>query len=227
MFDLIISLIPLALAAALQPPQLIALVVLMQTRQGLANGWSYVAGMTVFRLLIGIAFWVLISGIESAIEQAGGAFDIFVGAVLVVLGLLMLIYALRQGLAASDEDEAAASWLEKLSSVTPLQAALVGIAFIALDPKDWLIDISVVDLIAAADLSSMQSFLAYLAYLLMAQLLLVIPLILAMVTPQRAKVLLDTLNIWLNRHERVITFLVMVLLGGVFLFAGLEHLAII
>jgi hypothetical protein len=45
----------------------------------------------------------------------------------------------------------------------------VGVAFLALDPKDWLIDIAAIDLIAAADLSGLQSGLAYLIYIFLAQ----------------------------------------------------------
>lgn len=224
MAELILSLVPLAVAAALQPPQVIALVVLLQTQRGATNALAYIAGMSIFRLLLGGAFWMLISDVEENIETAGGQFNILVGTVLVVLGLFMLVHALRQAVSAHGEDEAAASWLDKLGNVLPLQAALVGVAFLALDPKDWITDISAVNLIAEADLGGSTSLLAYLIYILLAQSLLLIPLILTFVTPHRAQTGLATFNTWMKRHERTIEVIVATIFGLLFLYIGLEHL---
>lgn len=224
MGNLFLSLIPLAIAAALQPPQVIALVILMQTPNGVPNGWSYFAGMTTFRLSLGLVSWVVISNVETGIEGSGGRFDIFVGAVLSVLGLLMLIYALRIIFTARDVDDATGSWLQKLESATPLQSALIGVAFLALDPKDWLVDISAIDLIAAADLSGPGSLLIYLIYVLMAQALILIPLVIAIVDIQKAQTGLNRLKVWLDRHEHTIMIVIALLLGSYFLLTGLNHL---
>ena len=125
MLELLWALIPLAVAAALQPPQVIALIFLLQTPRGLANGLAYVGGMTVFRLAIGTLFWVMITGVEEVVEAEGGQFSLVVGSILVVLGLVLLVYALRRGLSAKSEDEAAATWLQSLQSVSPARAAWI------------------------------------------------------------------------------------------------------
>jgi hypothetical protein len=91
MTELILSLISLAIAATLQPPQVIAMIILLQTRQGIANGLAYIAGMTSFRLALGSVSWVVFSSLEGSIETSGGEFDILVGTILVVLGLLLLV----------------------------------------------------------------------------------------------------------------------------------------
>jgi len=105
MTELILSLIPLAIAAALQPPQVIALVILLQTRRGVANGLAYIVGMIFFRLFLGGIFWVLISNVEKTVETKGGNFSLLVGTVILVLGILMLVHALREGFSAHGEDE--------------------------------------------------------------------------------------------------------------------------
>jgi threonine/homoserine/homoserine lactone efflux protein len=224
MAGLILSLVPLAVAAALQPPQVIALVVLLQARRGATNALAYVAGMSAFRLALGGILWLMISNVEQRIEGAGGEFSILVGAVLVVLGLLMLVHALRQTVSAHGEDEAAATWLDKLNDVAPLQAALLGVAFLALDPKDWLVDLSAIDLIADADLSGPNSLLAYLVYTLLAQSLLLIPLILTFVAPRRAQTRLAAINVWMERYQRAIEVIAALVFGLLFLYIGLEHL---
>ena len=226
MTELILSLIPLAIAAALQPPQVIALVVLLQTKRGVVNGLTYIFGMIAFRLLIGGIFWVLISNVEETVETSGGNFSLLVGTVLLVLGILMLVNALRRGFSKHGEDEAAASWLNKLQDVTPVRAALVGVAFLALDPKDWLVDISAINLIADADLIGLQSLLVFLVYILMAQSLLLIPLILSIFLPQRTQSGLSRFTTWMKRHERTIEIVFALIFGLLFLQIGLELLGI-
>jgi threonine/homoserine/homoserine lactone efflux protein len=226
MYELFLSLVPLAIAAALQPPQVIALFILLQTRRGLANGLAYILGMIAFRLILGGSFWVLISNVEETIETKGGNFSILVGTVFLVLAILMLVYALRRGLSAHDEDEAAASWLGKLDDVSPLRVALLGAAFLALDPKDWLVDISAINLIANADLSGPDSLLAFLAYILLAQLLLLIPLILSFAFPQRAKSVLAAFTAWMERQQRAIEIVFALIFGLLFLYTGLDLLGV-
>jgi len=226
MTELILSLIPLAIAAALQPPQVIALVILIQTKRGEANGLAYIIGMIAFRLFLGGSFWILISNVEETIETSGGNFSLLVGTMLLVLGILMLVNALRRGFSKHGEDEAAASWLDKLQNVTPLRAALVGVAFLALDPKDWLVDIAAINLIADADLSGSKSLLTFLAYILMAQSLLLIPLILFFFLPQRTRSGLTRLTVWMKRHEQTIEIIFALIFGLLFLQIGLELLGI-
>ncbi|UCD99550.1 MAG: GAP family protein [Chloroflexota bacterium] len=226
MTELLVSLFSLAIAATLQPRQLIAMIILLQTRRGVANGSAYIAGMTVFRLAFGGISWVLFSNLEGSIETRGGEFSTVVGTILVILGLLMLVHALRQGFSAQGEDQAAATWLDKLEAVSPRQAFFVGLAFLALDPKDWIIDISAVNLIAEADLRGAQSFLAYLLYMLLALSLLWIPLILTLLFPVQARRGLAGLNTWMKANEKHIEITMAILFGLLFLAIGLEHLGV-
>ena len=225
--DLIIPIIALALAAALQPLQVIAMLVLLQTEHGRRNGLAYLGGMVAFRLALALVFWWLVSGVEAVIEGEGGDFSALTGTVMVLLGLLLLVYALRQSFSAQSEDQAAASWLGKLEAVTRRRSALVGVAFLALDPKDWLIDISAIDLIAAADMNGLQSVLTYLLYILLAQALLLIPLLFTVLFPAKAQISLGRLNAWLTQHERTIEIVVALLFGLVFIYVGLEDLGIL
>jgi hypothetical protein len=226
MAELLLPLTALALAAALQPLQVIAMLVLLQTKHPVQNGLAYLGGMTAFRLALAAVFWWLMSGVEDVVEAEGGDFMALTGIVISVLGLLLLVFALRQVFSAQSEDQAAASWLSKLDSVTPLRATLVGVAFLAFDPKDWLIDISAIDLVAAADLSGLQSGLAYLVYIFLAQVLLLIPLIYTLIFPTNAQNTLGRLNVWLHHHERRIEVAVALIFGFLFFFAGLEYLGI-
>lgn len=220
MLNLLPVLIPLAFAAALQPTQVIALIFLLQTPRGRASGATFVAGMLAFQLGLGALFWLLRSRVETSVEMQGGSFDLIVGSSLVLFGGLLLIYALRRLFFAADEDDDAQNWLARMRTVTPVRAGFVGVAFLALDPKDWLVTLSVIDVIAAADAGGAASLLAYLAYILLAKSFLLALLLLTLIAPQQAGQRLRQLEQWLQRHMRPLEIIVSGLLGSYFVYAG-------
>jgi len=224
MKELILALIPLAVIATLQPPQVISFLFLLQTQRGKANALAYLAGMSVFRLAIGGVFWALASNVEATVESAGSEFGPLVGTVLAVLGLLLLVYALRRIFSAQDEDQATVSWLDKLDSISWPQSFVVGLSFLALDPKDWITDIAAVNLIAEADLSGSASLLTYLGYILLAQLLLITMFVITMALPRKSQSFLTGLNNWMKQNDRVIEITVAIIFGLLFLFIGLERI---
>ncbi len=227
MIELMVILIPLTIGAALvQLPQVIILIFLLHTRRGVANGLAYVGSKTAFHLILGGLLWLFMSGVETSVEAAGGQFSLVVGAGLSVAGLVLLVYALRTVFSAPDDDAAAAGWLDKLESVSPWQAALVGIALLALDPKDWLFTLSGVELIAAADLSSSASLLVYLLFILLVQSFLLGLLLLRLIAPDRAQQWLGAINAWLKQYMRLFKIGGSVLLGGYLLAEGLQQLGL-
>lgn len=147
--------------------------------------------------------------------------------VLVILGLLLLVNTLRQAFSALDEDQTTDSWLDTLQEVSPLRAGLVGIAFLALDPKDWITDLAVVHLIADADLGGNANLVAYLIYLLIALSLLLIPLISMLLYPKPAKRVLIALNGWMKKHARGIEIITTIIFGLMFLGIGFRGLGLI
>lgn len=117
MSDLVLLLTPLAIGAALQPPQIIAVLVLLQTKRGKVNGFAYVGGMTLFHIVLGAIFWFITTGVESSVESDGGQFNLVVGSIMALLGLLLLIHALRRVFSAKGKDEAAGDWLLRVQSL--------------------------------------------------------------------------------------------------------------
>jgi hypothetical protein len=226
MMEMISALIPLALAAAFQPPQLIALLVILKAKRGVTNGLAYLAGMLIFRVLLGLGFWFLASTMEDSVESTGGSFGIIISSVLMVLGLLLLVNALRRIFSVTDESHAAGSWLNNLENVSPLRAGLVGMAFLALDPKDWIMDLAAVNVIADADLPGLTSLISYLLYLLLAKVFLLIPIILMVISPRWAKGILGKLSSWIEKNTRIIEILTAIFFGLMFIGIGLSGLGV-
>lgn len=226
MLELLLILVPLGLGAALvQLPQIAVPMFLLQIRSGPANGLAYVGGTTAVHLILGAGLWLVATRLESSVEmEGGGPFNLVLGTTLALLGLMLLIYAARLVFSVPDEgDTAAATWLDKMQSVSPGRAALLGVALLALDPKDWVFTLSAVELIVAADLNSVASLLAYLVFVLGVQSLLLTLLALTLLAPQRAQKWLGELNVWLKRHGRALIIGGAGLMGIYLLFTGLKY----
>lgn len=225
MWELILRLIPLGIVAAVQPLQILALVVLLQTRQGVRNGFAYVTGITIFRLALGTALYLLLTGVEQRVEADNGNFDLVVGTVLAVLGVFLMVLALRRWLRPEEGDESS-GLVDRLQNASPTTALLVGVGMLALDPRDWLIDLAAVDLIAAADLTTGATLVAYGIYNLVALSLLLVPLLVLLVSPASGQGLLARINQLLTQHARPIEIGFAAFLGGFFLVQGLATLGI-
>ena len=197
------------------------MLVLLQSKRAVSNAFAYNAGILAFRLSLGGISYFVFSNVEEVVEAAGGDFENIVGMLLLILGLLMLIFALRKALSAHGADDMAASWLAKFESVKPIQAALIGFVFLALDPKDWLIDISAIDLILNADLNTLESWSAYFFYLFLAQSIILIPAILQLVIPDRMQRSMWAINHWIERHEHKIEIITAIIFGLILITSGL------
>ncbi|HMQ56232.1 MAG TPA: GAP family protein [Anaerolineae bacterium] len=226
MLELLLILVPLGLGAAVvQLPQIAVPMFLLQIRPGPANGVAYVGSTTVVHLILGAVLWMVATRVETSVErEGGGPFSLVLGTTLAVLGLMLLVYAARLFFSVPDEGDAATtSWLDKMQSVSPGRAALLGVALLVLDPKDWVFTLSAVELIVAADLSGVASLLTYLVFVLVVQSLLLALLALTLLSPQRAQEWLGGLNVWLKRHMRTLKIGGSGLLGVYLLFTGLKH----
>lgn len=226
LIDLLILLLPLAIGGAVQPPQIIAGILLLLPERGLINSLAWLASMTIWRLLQGWLLWVVFAGAEATLEDSGGRFSILVGAILFILGIVFLAYAARQatGGRGSDQDVQQGAWLKAIQNVTPYKAALLGLAFLAFDPKDWLLTVAVINVIANADLSAGLSLAMYVFYVILVESVVIAPVIMRILLPQRSLVLLGSINAWLEHNDRSIEVITSILMGLIFLLAGLSQM---
>jgi membrane-bound metal-dependent hydrolase YbcI (DUF457 family) len=124
-------------------------------------------------------------------------------------------------------EEMPSGMLGLVRGATPRKAALLGLAFVAVDAKDWLLTVAAVNVIADADVSPGLSVALYLLYILLVQSVTLIPLALRVIFPTRSITLLTALTIWLKKHDRVLTAAMLALMGAVFIVLGFEQLGVV
>ena len=229
--ELMLILFSLAVGGAVQPPQVAAGILLLLSERGILNNLAFNGAMIAWRIGQGLLFWIVLSNVEIAVEAGHSRFSVVMGVVLLVLGFVFLVYAARRLLqpAASSEltDELPPGMTGLVRGATPGKAALLGLAFVAADVKDWLLTMAAVNVIVEADVSLALSVSLYLLYILLVQSVTLVPLIIRVIVPARAATLLAVLDAWLEKHDRVLTTAMLALMGLIFVALGFEQLGMI
>ncbi|MGA9378686.1 MAG: GAP family protein [Phormidium sp.] len=224
METLLVSLLPYIIGSAVVPLQIIiGLLLLKSNRQGLFKAVAYVTGMTIARLLQGLIFGLILTEAAASAETSSGR-NLVISTLLLVLSILLLITAYKKWRGLDDPDEPPPKWLTTIDSATPLKAFEIGLGLPLIAPKLWVFTLSVLATIAAAQLGQPSSTIAFLIFILLAQSLLLLPIFIRILLPQKSKSLLDKISTWLTKNNRSIVMVVSLVFGLLFFKSGIEKL---
>lgn len=219
----LISLLPLIMGAALVPLLIIAAILLLTSeRQGPLKAIAFVVGMTLVRLTQGLLFGFVFNGggANDGAEQAG----IVKYALLIVLGLLLLLAGVKKLLKQPDPDAPPPRWLTMLEEASPLGALALGAGLLLISAKAWVFTLSAISRIDEAGLGRTDSIITFLLFVLLAQSLILIPIVIRVLLPSRAAAWLVSLNKWLEAYNDRITLAVSFVFGAFFLYQGISGL---
>jgi hypothetical protein len=220
--NVLIQLLPLSLAAMAMPTWILLVLLLLQARHGPTEAVAFVGGVTAVRLLQGLLFGLLLDAAVG--PRRPSEWMAIVSALLLVTGVLMWAAALRQvgrAVAPVGAPPSASRWGAMLHALTPARACGAGALLVAASARAWLFTLAAISVIGQAALTPVQRLLAFLCYVLGAELLLLVPIVLSVRSPER----LEAAAGWLEGHERPIMIAVSLLLGSFFVWAGLRGLA--
>ncbi|MBE9227577.1 GAP family protein [Phormidium sp. LEGE 05292] len=224
METLLVSLLPYIIGSAVVPLQIIiCLLFLKSDRQGLFKAIAYFAGMTITRLLQGLIFGLIFIDAAASAEASSDK-NLVISTLLLVLGILLFIAAYKKWRGQDDPDDPPPKWLTTIDSSTPVKAFGIGLGLPLIAPKLWVFTLSVLATIAAAQLGQPSSTIAFLLFILLAQSLLLLPILIRILMPQKSKSLLDSISAWLTKNNRSIVIVVSLVFGLLFLKSGISGL---
>jgi hypothetical protein len=219
---IITSLLPYILGGALVPVQIIVVILLLTSeKQGPLKAILFVTGMTLARLAQGVLFGLVLTGGSGDPADAANS-GAFQAGLLVALGIFLLTTAYKKWVDEPDPDAPPPKWLTMIDGITPARALFFGAGFILIAAKLWVFTLGAINVISEAQLGRSSSITAFLLYILLAQSLLLLPILIRLLLPKQAAGWLRAFGGWLEQHNARIVMVVSLVFGLFFLYRGLS-----
>jgi hypothetical protein len=198
---------------ALSPLAIVAVVVMLVSRDGAGPAWAF-GGAWV--LSLGVVSTVVLLVADGADASTNGAPASWVSVVKIVVGLLLVLFGVRQwrGRGGGEADAAAPGWVRKLDNVTAARAAGLAAAFNVVKPKNLLLTIGAGVAIAQVGASAAGQASAVFVFVLLGTVGIAIPLAIHVLMPSRGRGLLIGLREWMVRENATIIAVLSLLIAA-------------
>jgi threonine/homoserine/homoserine lactone efflux protein len=224
MADAIGQVLSLGVGVALSPVPIIAVVLMLGTPRARVNGPAFLLGWIVGLAVVGTIV-LLLAGSAGASEDQQPA-D-WVGVVKVVLGLLLVLVAVRQRRRRPRGGEQAPmpKWMRAIDRFTPTRSASIAVALAAINPKNLLLTVGAAAAIAQTGASTGDQAIALAVFVLVATLGPGLPVAIYFLAGRRAGRVLDDLKTWLAAHNTAIMAVLCLVIGVKLIGDGISVLA--
>ena len=214
MSSLLVHILPVAVAIALEPICVIAALVMVATNRPLANSFAYLASLIIVMLAYGAT--VLLVFQHHAV--AGGTrTDDIVQLLWLLIGLGFLtafaVILVRRPRAAGAQHES--RWTRLVERMGPAGAAAIGVVLV-----NWEMETPALTEILKSRVPPTTALVSLVLFTAVAVSTAVAPLVAYLAAPDRVGSILAAAEAWLSRHERVIVLVLFCLIGAVYTYKG-------
>lgn len=204
---MIIDLVVIGLAIALYPVPLTAFILILSARGGVRKGGAFVVGW-LLSLAIVVTVTILATGNKPPKSSSAPAVAALVAKVAIGLVLLAVAERQRRRMGRPKPPKKQPRWQTGIDDMSPWFA--LGLAPLL---QPWGMIAAGVAVIVEAKLSSWESVLGLIFFGLLATSTLLAMEGLSVLRPERAKALLSSVRVWLDRHTGQIIVVVLFALG--------------
>jgi threonine/homoserine/homoserine lactone efflux protein len=205
--------LPLAVAVAVFPVPIIAVVLLLGSDRGRAKGFVFVLAWCVGLTAVGAIVLALADGADASDDREPAA---WVAVLLLALGLLLFAAALKQwhGRPTAGQRTPTPPWMRAIDDFTIAKAGGAGFALSAVNPKNALLVIAAALEIGAPGLPAGAQITLLLVFVIIASVGVLTPLALALALGHRSRVPLDALRGWMADNNAVIMAVLFLVIGA-------------
>ncbi|MCI0632402.1 MAG: GAP family protein [Actinobacteria bacterium] len=205
--------LPMAVGVALSPIPIVAVVLMLVTPRARANGPAFVLGWLLGLAIVG-AVVLAIAGPMATSDQGEPA--AWVDWLKLLLGVLLLLVAIRQWRARPHEGEgvAAPKWMGAIDSFGPGKSLGAGVMLAGVNPKNLLLAVGTAAAIARTGISGGEQVVAYAAFAVIGTMGVGAPVVLFFVLGERSREMLDRLKTWMSRNNTTIMAVLCLVIGA-------------
>jgi Sap, sulfolipid-1-addressing protein len=216
--------LPLAIAVALSPVPIIAVVVLLTSSRARSLGPVFVLGWLLGLVVVGA---IVLAVVGPSGAGSSGQRTRWVSWVLIVLGLLLLVEAVRRlrGRARRREEVPLPAWMGAIDRLKPAAALGGGVVLGGVRPRSLLLVVGGAAAIAQTGIAAGQQAIAYAVFAVVATIGVAAPVVVYFVMGTRSGELLGRLKGWMRRNDAVILAVVLLVIGVTLIGDGIGGLA--
>jgi threonine/homoserine/homoserine lactone efflux protein len=206
------QILTLGVGVALSPIPIIAVVLMLGTPRGRANGPAFVLGWVIGLAVVG-AIVLAVAGGAGANEDAEPA--TWVDVVKLVVGALLVLVAVRQwrGRPRRDAEAELPGWMRTIDTFTPTRSLAIAAGLSGINPKNLLLTVGAATAIAQTDISTGEQAIALAVFILVGTLGPGIPVAIYFVLGDRARRLLDDLKTRMAANNAAIMAVLCLVIG--------------
>lgn len=216
------GILPLAMVVAVSPINIVAAILLLFSKRPIANAATYLAGFMigVAAIVGGVTALSDAIGLSPGSDRSRGA-----SALLVALGLLLIVLALRKLGRRPGPDQApdVPRWMQGIQNFGTGRSFVLGVAVGALNPKNVAVAVASAVVIATAELPATQQIGVVAIYVVIASLGVAAPIVAAIALGDRSKSVLTGWREWLERNNGTVMAVIYLLFGVILLGRGIAE----
>lgn len=198
---------------ALSPMPIIAVVLMLATPRGRANGPIFLLGWILGLTVVGTIV-LLISGGASASQS--GAPATWVSVLKIVLGALLVALAVKQwrGRPTGEAEPELPAWMKAIDTFTPLRAGSMALLLSGINPKNLLLTVGAAAAIAQTGVGAGDQAVALAVFTALGTLGVGAPVAIYFGMGERATKILASLRDWMARENATIMAVLCLIIGA-------------
>ena len=217
------SYLPAAIAVALSPIPIIAVVVVLATPRARTVGPAFAIGWIVGLAAVSVIVVTIAHGAKDPASATATGVNWFE----VGFGVLFLVMAARQWRKRPKHGEPAEmpSWMASVDTITPVKGLVLGLALSAANPKNLALTAAAAASIAQAGLSGGEQAVVLVVLVLLGSLGIIAPVAIYFAMGDRAAPVLDEWKAWLAANNATVMTVLFVVFGAVLIGKGIGGLS--
>ena len=212
--------LPLALGIAISPIPIIAAILMLLSPRARGASLGFLAGWVLGVVLAATVFTLLGALIPAGDPDASKP---IAGTIKIVLGVLLLLLALKQWRSrpAAGEKAALPKWMSAIDTMTPVKALALGVLLSALNPKNLMMAVGAGVAVGAAGLAAGETVVVLVVFVLLAVSTVLIPVLAYLRAAERMRAPLERLRVWLVQNNGTVMGVLLLVIGVVSIGKGL------
>jgi threonine/homoserine/homoserine lactone efflux protein len=206
------DILPLAIGVAISPVPIIAIVLMLATPRGKANGIAFAIGWVAGLAIV--AAIVLLAESGSSSDDSGEPAT-WTSVVKLAVGVLFVLLGVKQwrGRPKSGEQAELPKWMQTIDTFRAGKSLGLGVLLSALNPKNLGLTLGAALIVAQAGLSVGEEIGVMAVFVAIASASILGPVAIYLIMGSKGKDLLDDLKTWMGVHNAAIMTVLFLVLG--------------